>query len=1049
MPYVELHAASAFSFLRAASAPETLAREAAELGLPAIALCDRSGLYGSPRLHQAASSVGVRGIVGAELVLEDGSTLPVLVQSRTGYRNLCRLLTDAHLRRGTALPEGMNTETAPNEECLPDAIIRWKDLEGCTEGLVALGGDIEGPLHTAWRRGSTTDLAATMERLRRLFGKDAFFPEIQRHERRGEDRWNRVLTDCANTCRLPLVATGGVLMARPEEREVLDLFTCLRHHTHLDAAGRLLSVNDGRRLRNEAEMRALFADMPQAVENSGILAERLTFTLEDLGYAFPSYPVPQGETMDSFLAKLVWFGAQQRYGGLSPKVRRQIRHELDLISRLGFSGYFLVVWDIVTYAREQGILVQGRGSAANSAVCYSLGITAVDPVGQDLLFERFLSEGRKSWPDIDLDLPSGPLRERVIQEVYRRHGPRGAGMTANVITYRSRGAAREILKALNLPAGIADRFSRLFAGGDYPHTLQLHDQMRQAGLDPDHPRAAAFLRLHAAVRGLPRHLGQHSGGMIICQGALDSVVPLQPASMPGRVVVQWDKDDCEDLGIVKVDFLGLGMLAAIQDCLELTRNRGRGVDLATLPKDDPATYDLLCKADTIGTFQVESRAQQATLPRMKPRTFYDLVVEIAIIRPGPIQGRMVHPYLERRSGRAPITYADPALEPILGRTLGIALFQEQVLKIAMVLGGFTASEAEELRRALSFTRSPERMERAVSRLHEKLRAAGYGEALIEDLSRQIRSFALYGFPESHAISFAMIAYASCWLKVHRTVEFYVALLNNQPMGFYSPATLVQDARRHGIRVRPPCLFESSWECSVENDRTLRIGLCMLRGLRREHVERWKARASTSRDPGTLSVFNRTERRVLAASGALAGIFPHRRAALWAVEDAGLDEDPGLLTLPVGSGESAAPPLGPMSLAERIASDFSTTGMTAGDHPMALVRDAIPDHWRACDLQLGRTGERLRVSGAVICRQRPGTGKGVVFVSLEDETGISNIICRSGFFERHRLLISHEPFLTFIGILQAHEGVMHILAESVERLEIAANALPENASHDFH
>src|SRR6202790_662275 len=540
--------------------------------------------------------------------------------------------------------------------------------------------------------------------------------------------------------------------------------------------------------------------------------------------------------MDSFLRTIVWFGAQQRYDAVSARVKRQLEEELALITKLGFSGYFLIVWDIINFCREHNIMVQGRGSAANSAVCYCLGITPVDPVSNNLVFERFLSEGRKGWPDIDLDLPSGDRREAVIQEIYRRYGKHGAAMTANVITYRGRSAAREIGKALNFSPSILDRFSHLFANGDFPHTLDLQSQIEQAGLPKTHPRMSAFVRLYRTIYGLPRHLGQHSGGMIICQNKLSSFVPLENASMPGRVVAQWDKDDCEDLGIVKVDLLGLGMMSVMQDALELCRERGRPLDLAHIPKDDEKTFEIMQKADTIGVFQIESRAQMATLPRMKPKCFYDVVIEVAIIRPGPIQGDMVHPYLNRRAEREEVTYYDDRLKLVLERTLGVPLFQEQMLKIAMVMADFSGDEAEELRRALSYHRSQERMQRVETKLRAALRANDVNDEVAEKILSAISSFALYGFPESHAISFALITYASSWLKVHRPAEFYVGLLNNQPIGFDAPATLIKDAQRQRIKVRPVSVMDSEWLCTVESDFLLRLGFCLTKGINQAHVE---------------------------------------------------------------------------------------------------------------------------------------------------------------------------------------------------------------------
>jgi error-prone DNA polymerase len=811
----------------------------------------------------------------------------------------------------------------------------------------------------------------------------------------------------------------------------------------------LLSANDERYLKSAAQMTRLFADLPQALAETVRLAERLEFTLENLGYEFPRYDVPSGETMDSFLRQVTMAGARRRYGQIEPRVAAQLERELDLIARLGFSGYFLIAWDLVSFCRAQDILVQGRGSAANSTVCYSLGITACDPIAHQLLFERFLSEGRTSWPDIDLDLPSGDRRERVIQEVYRRYGRHGAAMTANVITFRGRSAMREIGKALNFTPDVLRRFSSLYANGDFPHTLDLPEQLRRSGIALDHRRAEAAIRLYRQIHGLPRHLGQHSGGMIICQGALDSIVPLENATMPGRVVAQWDKDDCEDLGIIKIDLLGLGMMAVLQDTFELCAQRGRPQALHTIPPDDPATYAMMQQADTIGVFQIESRAQMATLPRMKPKCFYDLVVEVAIIRPGPIQGNMLHPYLARRAGREPVGYLHPDLQPVLERTLGVPLFQEQLLKIAMVMAGFSGAEAEELRRALSFHRSHERMDKVCVKLRAAMADKGVKPSIAEEIVKSVQSFAVYGFPESHAISFALLAYASSWLKVHRAVEFYASLLNNQPMGFYSPATVVQDARRRGLRLRPVSVVDSDWLCRVEDDRTLRLGLCMVRGLSTSQgalllAERQRAPFDSLADFQCRVPLTKPARRALARVGAFHGLAAHRRDALWKVE---APCDPGDLFSRVAVSPASTGPLRPMTPLERVRADYQSTGVTTGEHPMAWIRERLPEAWPAADLTLAADGTRVCIAGAVICRQRPGTAKGFVFVSLEDETGVANAILTPPFFEAHRLTITEEPFLKIIGPLQKHEGVIHIKAEQVEPL--CLHELPASASHDFH
>ena len=1027
--YIELHARSAFSFLRAASHPEKLVEQAANLQLPALAVCDRNCVYGTARVHAAAREQKIRPIVGAELSLEDGSVLPVLVQSREGYRNLCKLITRAKLRG--------SKEHAP---------VHWNDLPEFSAGLVALTGDEEGPVRRALERGDEEEARISVQRLVDFFGEKNVFVEIQRQLRRGENTVNKSIVHLAEATGLPLLATNGVLYATKEERAVLDVFTCTREHTNLDAGGTLLAANGERYLKTPAQMRRLFKDLPEAVTNTLRLGERLEFSLENLGYEFPKYKVPEGESMDSFLRKMTMAGARARYSHLSKRVKDQLDRELALIAKLGFSGYFLIVWDLVNFCTENRILVQGRGSAANSVVCYSLGITACDPIACNLLFERFLSEGRTSWPDIDLDLPSGERRESVIQEVYRRYGASGAAMTANVITYRGKSAMREIGKALGFEPETLSRFSHLFANGDFPHTMELTEQLKKSGVEKQHPRAPAAVALYKQIYGMPRHLGQHSGGMIICQGQLDSIVPLERATMEGRVVAQWDKDDCEDLGIIKIDLLGLGMMAVMQDSLELCASRGRPIDLAAIPKDDKATYDLMCAADTIGVFQIESRAQMATLPRMLPRCFYDVVVEVAIIRPGPIQGEMLHPFLARREGKEPVTYFDERLKPVLERTLGIPLFQEQLLKIAMVMGDFDGSEAEELRRALSFHRSPERMEKVCVKLRAGMAKNGTKPEVMDAVTKAVQSFAVYGFPESHAISFAILAYASCWLKVHRAAEFFSGLLNNQPMGFYSPATLVADAKRHGLRIKPVSVQESAWFCEVVSDEVLRLGMCIVKGLRREDGERVVAERLKTPFASMVDFQLRTrlpqkEARALAQIGALNGLAEHRRDAQWKVEIKREEDD-----LFSRLETEAALPLVQMNAVERLRADYSGTGLSVGAHPMKLIRDRLPEIWRAADLAAGKNGTPVKIAGQVICRQRPGTAKGFLFISLEDETGVSNAIVTPQLFEKYRMVITEEPFLVIEGVMQNISNVIHVKAGKISALQFAEMVLP--ASHDF-
>jgi len=1009
-----------------------------------MALLDRNGVYGAQRFSVAAREHGVRPIIGAELSMEDDSVLPVLVENRAGYKNLCELLTQAHLR-------------SEKGKCA----VLWNELPQFAEGLVAFfRRDAVSKLDCFKQSSFKEDIRFLID----VFGRENVFVEIQRHFVRGEEQINRHLVDLARAHRLSILATNGVQYAKPYGREVLDVFTCIREHIHLDVAGKLLTQNAERHLKSDREMQELFRDLPEAIENTMRLAERLTFSLENLGYEFPDFPVPAGHSMESFLRTIVWFGAQQRYAAVSAKVKRQLEEELTLISKLGFSGYFLIVWDIINFCREHNIMVQGRGSAANSAVCYCLGITPVDPVSNNLVFERFLNESRKGWPDIDLDLPSGDRREAAIQEIYRRYGKHGAAMTANVISYRGRSAAREIGKALNFSTSILDRFSHLFANGDFPHTLDLQSQIEQAGLPKSHPRMPAFIRLYQAIYGLPRHLGQHSGGMIICQNKLSSFVPLENASMPGRVVAQWDKDDCEDLGIVKVDLLGLGMMSVMQDALELCRQRERpnrpGLDLAHIPKDDEKTFEIMQHADTIGVFQIESRAQMATLPRMKPKCFYDVVIEVAIIRPGPIQGDMVHPYLNRRAGKESVTYFDERLKPVLERTLGVPLFQEQMLKIAMIMADFSGNEAEELRRALSFHRSEERMNKVSVKLRTAMERKGVAPDKIDKIIQSISSFALYGFPESHAISFAILAYGSAYLKVHRAPEFYASLLNNQPMGFYTPATIVKDAQRHGVKVKPVCVKKSDWRCTVIDDNTFRLGFCVVNGFRKEHGEEIvRERLATASPSGggqfdSLEDFKRRvslskeELRTLAELGALNCFADHRRAAMWKVEETLHDDLVGTPRCGVRSAQRADPtsPLLRMTMPERVRADYETMNLTAGPHPMKLLRERLPHIWRAIDLSKAKHGAIVQIAGNVICRQRPGTAKGFVFVSLEDETGVSNAIVDPDLFERFRLLITEEDFLIIEGEVQNSDNV--VLIKTREIRPLAHDELVGSESHDF-
>ena len=1069
MKYVELHSASAFSFLEGASRPEDLISRAKELELSAIALVDREGVYGAPRFHMAAKSVGVRPHVGSEISVEgfgsranlptwlpnSTSTRPVrltlLVESRKGYQNLCRLITRYKLRE-----KEKGTGTATLDEVAEHA-----------EGLVCLTGGEEGVLAASLFHHGYEEARKNLEMLTVLFGKQDVYVELQRHGDLAEERRNQAAVRLAETLDLPLLATNGVRYAKAAERELLDVFTCIRNHAKLETAGRLLERNDERYLRSTEEMRQLFSDLPEAIANTGELSARLEYTLADLGYEFPRYPVPEGETMDSFLRKRTEEGFRNRYGAkqnedLFGRAQKQVQRELALIEKLKLAGYFLIVWDIIRYCREEQILVQGRGSAANSAVCYSLGITAVDPVGMELLFERFLSEERGEWPDIDLDLPSGDQREKVIQYVYHRYGQLGAAMTANVITYRDRSAAREVGKALGFDQDTLDQLASVVNSGEWrgpSDTFEHH--FKQVGLDLSHPRIRKYWELCERIQDLPRHLGQHSGGMVVCQGQLDAVVPLEPATMPGRVVVQWDKDDCADMGIVKVDLLGLGMMAVLEECLELIpKHYRKPVDLAQLPPDDPPVYEALRKADTVGMFQVESRAQMASLPRNAPVKFYDLVVQVAIIRPGPIVGKMMHPYMRRRQGKESVSYAHPSLEPILKRTLGVPLFQEQLLRMAMVAADFTGGEAEDLRRAMGFKRSEERMHKIEAKLRSGMTQNGFSPETQEEIITQITSFARYGFPESHAASFALIAYASAYLKQYYLAAFTAALLNNQPMGFYSPAVLVHDAQLHGLRVKPINALHSEWNCIIEHAMkdgqdvpSLRIGFRYVRGMRQTAAEKLVAERQLRAFGGIEDLIRRVpelQKQELVTLSEIGAFNPlgkgmHRRSALWQVERAARPAGPLLDAIPE---QMELSPLLQMTDEERLVADFHGSGMSPGPHPMTYCREALSKLQvkRACDLPRVPDGQYTRVAGCVIARQRPGTAKGFVFLSLEDETGISNVIVNPDLYEKYRVVINREKVLRVEGVLQNQDHTISIKASRVLPISITA---AETQSHDFH
>lgn len=1098
--YVELRAASAFSFLSAASQPEDLVSRAAELGQGALALADADGVYAVPRFVKAARIAGIRPIVGARVRLDPewlmlpespgsghgtglsrtkdrvadaegrgarpvrpsrghgpsgGAALPgaspapdppsllLLCQDASGWRNLCELLTDAHAGCGKG-----------------EARVTPAMLEHLSGGLVALAGGLDGPILATARTRGRDAARDVLDRLVGTFGAGNVFVDLQRHGDPVQEHGNRFLADLAADCGAGCVATNDARYATSDQACLLDAFTALRHGFTLDAAGGLLPGAHRRAMASTDDMARRFADRPAVLRATVELADRLAFQLDDTGYRFPRFETAAGQSEAGLLAVRVEQGVRDRYRVPSDRVRRQVEHELVLIRKLDLAGYFLLVDDLVRFCRSRDILAQGRGSAANSIVCYALGITAIDPIAYDLLFERFLSEERDEWPDIDLDLPSGDDREQVIQYVYRRYGERSVGMTAAVISFQGRLAAREMGKVLGLDPARLDRLCRLVGHFEFWDTGEgFADRVAEAGMDPSDTRVARFIDLWNGVRHLPRHLAQHNGGMVIAGGRLDRTVPLEPARMPGRTVIQWDKDDLADLRIIKVDLLGLGMLAAIHDTLGMVRtHQGVEIDLGRLPPDDPAVYAMLRRADTVGVFQVESRAQMATLPRMRPERFYDLVVEVALIRPGPIVGKMVHPYLARRAGREPVVYDDPCLEPILGRTLGIPLFQEQLMRMAMAVAGFSGGQAEELRRAMGSRRSRARMQAMIDDLHRGMEARGIGVEARERIVQSIASFALYGFPESHAASFALIAYASAWLKVHHPAAFFAALLNRWPMGFYHPSTLVRDAERHGVPVRSVDVAVSSWDCTLEprdcREATeapsppalaIRLGLKYVKGLSRRTgdaliVARARAPFSGVTDLGRRAGASSAELYALARVGALG---PSRRDAMW--QALALDADRGLLAGTVADSPDPAVP--PMDVTQRVQADFDGLGLTTGPHPVALLRESL-DRLRAtpaADVPGVPDGRRVRAAGMAIVRQRPRTAKGFVFLTLEDETGLVNLAVTPDRFREHRATLSTEPFLWVDGVVQNREGVVTVL---VDRCGALAGAV-RHEGRNFH
>ena len=1032
--YTPVWCKSNYSFLEGASHPEELVEQAHTLGLRSLALTDRDGVYGVVRAHVRARELGLHLIHGAQMTLSTDSQVVLLATNRGGYASLCRLITTGRLRhaKGTC-------RVTPDEVC---------EHAG---GLIAVWSGAAG-----WTSEADADRdAALLISLRDAFD-DRLYALLARHRQAEEVPREGWLRTRARQSGIPLVAGTEVLYHTPARRDLHDVLTCIRHGVSLYRAGRRTRANAEHDLKAPFAFTQLYRDDPAAVAHTHEIASRCTFSLNDIRYRYPSEQLPDGATSSSWLRQLTEEGARTRYDGTIPAtVREQIAKELALINELDYCGYFLTMWEIVAFCRRHSILCQGRGSAANSAVCYCLGITAVDPTRVDLLFERFLSRERAEPPDIDLDIMH-ERREEVIQFVYAKYGRTHAAMVANVVRYRSRSAVREVGKALGLPETAVDRLAkRIF----YYDTIDQRS-VEQVGLDADSAVHAHLLRLVDEIKDFPRHLSIHPGGFLLGHEPVHDLVPIENASMEGRTVIQWDKEDIEDLGLFKVDLLGLGALTQLDLSFQLLEQHyGRQLSMAQIPEGDTPTYDMICRGDTVGVFQIESRAQMAMLPRLKPRNYYDLVIEVSIVRPGPITGGMVHPYLKRRNGEEEVVYPHDCLRPVLEKTKGVPLFQEQVMQLAVVAADYTPGEADQLRRDMAAWRRSGRIERHRDRLISRMMAKGIERAFAERVFDQIRGFGEYGFPESHAASFALIAYATSWIRCHYPDVFTCSLLNAQPMGFYSPATIVDDAKRHGIEIHPVDILHSDWHCTLERQDphprhfAVRMGLRYVKGLSR--TRDWTRIDAARRHAPFDSVDDLVARTTLeeralsrlAEAGALAGIQPRRREALWQVR--GLARTPTSALLGEATTDET-PVFEKLGLGDSIAWDYRASGHSPRGHPLAAGRAALtaqrlPD---ARAIALMRDGRRVRYAGLVICRQRPGTAAGVVFMTLEDETGFVNIVVWKTVFDQHVLIAKTASFLGVTGKIQKGEGVVHLVADTLWHPELPQR--PDAVgSRDFH
>jgi error-prone DNA polymerase len=1031
--YAELHCLTNFSFLRGASHAEELIAQAKALEYEALAITDECSLAGVVRAHTAVKKIGggIRLLIGAEFTLGCGLRLVVIARSRTGYGRLSRLITRG---RRNAQKGSYRLARADVEEFLAGetgTLLLW---------LPPAVPDAHPPGEAAADQGGWM--------ARHFAGRAWIAVELLRD---GCDREH--LAHCRRLGELhglPLTAAGDVHMHVRERRPLQDALTAVRHGVPLAAAGTLLFPNGERHLRERQRLARLYP--PELLAETLRIAALADFSLDELRYEYPRELVPPGETPASHLRKLSEAGARRRWpGGVPDHLRARIDYELTLIADLKYESYFLTVQDIVSEARRLNILCQGRGSAANSVVCYCLGVTEVDPSRSDLLMERFISRERNEPPDIDIDFEH-ERREEVIQYIYRKYGRHRTALTATVISYRPRSALRDMAKTLGLDPVQAERLAGAMQWWD--STVDA-ERIREAGFDPGNPQLRNLLHLVGQLLGFPRHLSQHVGGFVISQGLLEELVPIENAAMEDRTVIEWDKDDLDDLGLLKVDVLGLGMLSALRRGLALVADyRGRPFGLADIPREDPRVYEMISRADTIGVFQIESRAQMSMLPRLRPREFYDLVIEVAIVRPGPIQGGMVHPYLRRRQGLDAVTYPSEAVKGVLSRTLGVPIFQEQVMQLAIVAAGFTPGEADQLRRSMAAWKRRGGLGHFEQRLIEGMRVRGYDESFARQIFSQIQGFGEYGFPESHAASFALLVYSSAWLKCFEPAAFTCALLNSQPMGFYAPAQLVRDARDHGVEVRAICVCNSDWDCTLERkadgEPALRLGLRLVRGLGEEAAARLVAARRTSafssvQDLMLRATLERRELEALADAGALRQLSGNRHLTFWQV--AGSERE--LPLAPVSQAAEATPLLAPPTEGQNIVADYRSQGLTLGRHPLALLReDLSADHvLAAAALRELPHGRVVRVAGIVTARQRPQSAGGVMFVTLEDETGFVNLIVWERVWSRARRIASNSRLLEVRGLLQKEGGVTHVVARQlVDRTAMLGNVVTQ--SRDF-